>query len=60
MNNVFPTEINIIFEIYSSSANRRDDTGLHTQQFLVLEIVNLSCLAIQGVPLTEENRVGNI
>ena len=58
MNNVLPIEINIIFEIYSSSADRREDTGHHTQKFLVLEIVyslaSMSYLAIG------EKRVENI
>ena len=31
VNNVLPIEINIIFEIYSSSADRRADTGLHSR-----------------------------
>ena len=31
MNNVLPIEINNIFEIYSSSADRREDTGHHTR-----------------------------
>ena len=29
--NVLPVEISIIFEVYSSSADRREDTGLDTQ-----------------------------
>ena len=31
MKNVLPIEINIIFEIYSPSADTREDTGLHTR-----------------------------
>ena len=31
MNNALPIEINIIFEIYSSLADRREDTSLHTR-----------------------------
>ena len=57
MNNVLPIEIDIIFEIYSSSAVRREDTGHHILYFLVLEIVyslaNMSYWTIGG------KRVGN-
>ena len=42
--------IYIIFEIYSSSADRREDTGLDTRSFLNLEIASLSYLASKGVP----------
>ena len=38
MNNVLPIDINTIFEIHSYSADRREETVLHTRQFLVLEI----------------------
>ena len=31
MKNVLPIEINIIFEIYSPSADTREDTGLQTR-----------------------------
>ena len=31
INNVLPIEINTVFEIYSSSADKREDTGLHTR-----------------------------
>ena len=50
MNNLLPLENNTIFEIYNSSADRREDTDLHARQFLVLEIVSWSYLTIQEVP----------
>ena len=31
MNNVLPIEINFLFEIYISLADRRKDTGFHTR-----------------------------
>ena len=31
MNNVLPIEIDFLFKIYISSADRREDTGFHTR-----------------------------
>ena len=45
MNNVLPTEVNFLFEIFISQADQKEDTGFHTQQFLALEIARMSYLA---------------